>query len=210
VHAFCHALPNRWHQMSVMLSAASAVTWATKLLKFENEAALLAAAAQLSPEARAQAPLFLPYLSGERSPHNNPNAQGVLFGLTHSVDASALAYAVVEGVNFGLCDGWRTLATDQPVHALSVVGGGARSAWWSQELANTLGVSLVTQEGGATGGALGAARLAWLADGGTEADVCPSPPVAQRFEPVAQTEAAVSRYARFQALYQTLRSSFPA
>ena len=209
VHAFCHALPNRWHQMSVMLSAASAVSWATKLLRFDNEAALLAAAAQLSPNERAHAPLFLPYLSGERSPHNNPNAQGVLFGLTHSHDAAAMAYAVVEGVNFGLCDGWRTLATDQPIGALSVVGGGARSAWWSQELANTLGVPLVTQEGGATGGALGAARLAWLADGGVEADVCLSPPVAQRFEPVAQGAAEAARYGRFRALYLTLRTSFP-
>ena len=208
VHAFCHALPQRWHQMSVMLSAASAVSWATKLLRFDNEAALLQAASQLSPSERATAPLFLPYLSGERSPHNNPQAQGVLFGLTHSHNAAAIAYAVVEGVNFGLCDGWGTLATDQPIRELSVVGGGARSAWWSQELSNILGVPLVTQEGGATGGALGAARLAWLADGGTEANVCLSPPVAQRFEPVAHSLTEDRRYARFKALYTTLRSSF--
>ena len=208
VHAFCHALPQRWHQMSVMLSAASAVSWATKLLRFDNEAALLQAAAQLSPRERATAPLFLPYLSGERSPHNNPQAQGVLFGLTHAHHAAAIAYAVVEGVNFGLYDGWRTLATDQPVRTLSVVGGGARSAWWSQELASTLGVPLVTQEGGATGGALGAARLAWLADGGAEAHVCLSPPVAQRFEPTAPGAAETERYPRFKALYTSLRSSF--
>jgi xylulokinase len=192
--------------MSVMLSAASAVTWATRLLRFENEAALLAAAAQVTPQQRATAPLFLPYLSGERSPHNNPQAQGVLFGLTHAHDAAVVAYAVVEGVNFGLCDGWRTLSTDTPVRELSVVGGGARSAWWSQELANTLGVPLVSQEGGATGGALGAARLAWLADGGQETQVCLSPPVAQRFEPAPSQNT--TRYQRFQALYSLLRSGF--
>jgi xylulokinase len=208
VHAFCHALPQRWHQMSVMLSAASAVTWATRLLRFDNEAALLAAAAQVTPQQRTTAPLFLPYLSGERSPHNNPQAQGVLFGLTHAHDAAAMAYAVVEGVNFGLCDGWRTLSTDAPVRELSVVGGGARSAWWSQELANTLGVTLVNQEGGATGGALGAARLAWLADGGQETQVCLSPPVAQRFEPAPPSASTTTRYQRFQALYSLLRSGF--
>src|SRR5258706_2064017 len=83
VHAFCHALPKRWHQMSVMLSAASALRWATQLTGRESEASLLNAAEALSLSQRALAPLFLPYLAGERTPHNDPNAKGVLFGLTH-------------------------------------------------------------------------------------------------------------------------------
>ena len=208
VHAFCHALPQSWHQMAVMLSAASAVRWATQLLGFANEAALLEAAASLSPTARAQAPLFLPYLSGERSPHNNADAKGVLFGLSHSVDKAAVAYAVAEGVGFGLCDGWNTLSQAAPVSALSVVGGGGRSAWWVQLLADTMQVPMEVQAGAATGAALGAARLAWLADGGRVDEVCLRPPVERRFEPAPATEASANRYRRFGALYPALKSSF--
>ena len=210
VHAFCPALPDRWHQMAVMLSAASAVRWATHLLGFADEAAMLEAAASLTPAACARAPLFLPYLSGERSPHNDPQAQGVLFGLSHSHDKAAVAYAVAEGVGFGLCDGWRSLSADAPVRALSVVGGGGRSAWWVQQLANTLAVPMEVLEGAATGAALGAARLAWLADGGCINDVCLSPPVQRRFDPAPQPPEMAARYRRFGALYPALKSSFAA
>jgi xylulokinase len=211
LHAFCHAVPGRWHQMSVMLSAASAMSWAAHQLGFGDEATLLKAAASLDAAGRAAAPLFLPYLSGERSPHNHPEAQGVLFGLTHATTPAAIAYAVVEGIGFGLLDGWRTLALppEIPVASLSVVGGGARSAWWAQLLADTLNVPLTTHEAGEAGGALGAARLAWLADGGSEAEVCCVPPVAQTFTPDAASHAALGlRYPRFGALYAALRAEF--
>jgi xylulokinase len=211
MHAFCHALPRRWHQMSVMLSAAGAVGWATRMLGFEDEAALTNAAAGLDEQAREQAPIFLPYLSGERTPHNDPHAQGVLFGLTQAQDRAALAYAVVEGVSFGLLDGSHTLhvPADAPVRELSVVGGGARSAWWVQLLADGLRLPLTTHEAGETGGALGAARLAWLADGGELAQVCAVPPVARRFEPRAAAGALLAdRHARFRALYGTVKAQF--
>ena len=213
LHAFCHALPGRWHQMSVMLSAASAVTWATRVLGFADEAAMLRAAESLAPDARDRAPIFLPYLSGERSPHNHPEAQGVWFGLTHAHDAAALAYAVVEGVNLGLLDGYRTLAlpSDIPVQSLSLVGGGARSSWWAQQLADTLAVPLQLHEGGEAGGALGAARLAWLADGGAVSDVCRLPPVRQTLLPEPQAHARLmARYQRFTALYRAVRDQFQA
>ncbi|HJW12489.1 MAG TPA: xylulokinase, partial [Albitalea sp.] len=191
MHAFCHALPRRWHQMSVMLSAASALRWARELLGVPSEAALLARVAELTPAQRERAPLFLPYLSGERTPHNDPNAQGVLFGLTHEHGAAAIGYAVVEGVSFGLRDGWASLqAAPETVPALSLVGGGARSALWAQLLASALGVTLRQHEGAEAGGALGAARLAWLADGGDEQDVCRSPAVTREFTPDA-AEAAL-------------------
>jgi len=210
VHAFCHALPQQWHQMAVMLSAASAVAWATRTLGFANEGALLAAAASLGHAERAHAPLFLPYLSGERSPHNNPHAQAVLFGLGHQHGQAAIAYAVAEGVAFGLCDGWRTLSRATPVHALSAVGGGTRSAWWVQLLANVLRVPLEMLDGGATGAALGAARLGWLVDGGSVAEVCRRPAVVQVFHPEACDAELVQRYQRFGALYQALKGSFPS
>ena len=209
VHAFCHALPGRWHQMSVMLSAASAVSWAVRSFGFTDEAALMTAAATLVPEARARAPLFLPYLSGERSPHNDANAQGVLFGLTQAQGAAEVAYSVVEGVSFGLRDGLDTL--QRPAGDLALVGGGARSAWWAQLLADILEVPLALGEGGEAGGALGAARLAWLADGGTIDAVCQPPALRQRFVPNAgQAQAHQARHARFKALYRALKPHFSA
>ena len=208
LHAFCHAVPGRWHQMSVMLSAASAVSWATRTLGFADEAALLGAAESLSDAQRDSAPLFLPYLSGERSPHNDPLAQGALVGLTHSHDSAALAYAVVEGVSFGLLDGYRSFGalpgTANP--ALSLVGGGARSAFWAQLLSTLLDLPLLTHQGGEAGGALGAARLAWLADGGDPAAVCVAPPVARHFEPdAAARQRLAPRAERFRGLYPALR-----
>jgi xylulokinase len=210
LHAFCHALPNRWHQMSVMLSAAGAVSWATRTLGFDNEAALLAAAARLTPAERAAAPLFLPYLSGERTPHNQPLASGVWFGMTASHGREALAYAVAEGAGFGLRDGLQTLSNSEPpLCALSLVGGGARDAWWAQLLADTLGLTLHVHAGAETGAALGAARLAWLACGGAIDTVCTTPPVSRRFVPDAASHAAlVPRHARFQSLYAALLPQF--
>jgi len=207
VHAFCHALPGRWHQMSVMLSAASAVSWAVRSFGFTDESALMAEAATPRPEARARAPLFLPYLSGERSPHNNANAQGVLFGLTQAHGPADIAYAVVEGVSFGLRDGLDTL--QRPAGDLALVGGGARSPWWAQLLADILEVPLTLGEGGEAGGALGAARLAWLADGGAIGSVCVAPTVRRRFDPdVSSGPGHRARHARFRALYPAVRAAF--
>ena len=210
VHAFCHALPDTWHQMSVMLSAASALRWVTQLLGQPNEAALIAQVAALSPAQRARAPLFLPYLSGERTPHNNANAQGVFFGLTHEHDAAALGYAVLEGVGFGLLDGWQALqAGGGDAESLWLVGGGARSEWWAGLLASLLGRPLVNGVGSEAGGALGAARLAWLACGGQLAEVCRTPEVARVAAPDAALAAELQpRHERFQRLYAALRSEF--
>lgn len=207
LHAFCHALPGRWHVMSVMLSAASALTWATRNLGFADEAALLAAAATLNTGAQQQAPLFLPYLSGERSPHNNPLATGAWVGLRAEHGREHLAYAVAEGVGFGLLDGLLTIpASDPPLKTLSLVGGGSRSAWWAQLLADTFGLELTVHQDSESGGAMGAARLAWLATGGELDTVCTTPPVRQRFVPDAARGAALrARHQRFRALYPALQ-----
>jgi xylulokinase len=209
MHAFCHALPGTWHQMSVMLSAANGLAWVKRLLGAESEAALLAQAAQLTAEQRERAPIFLPYLNGERTPHNNPHAQGVFFGLTNEHGVATLAWSVIEGVSFGLLDGWMSLGeTPGEVHSLSLVGGGARSALWAQLLADVIGVPMLTREGGEAGGALGAARLAWLADGGTIEQVCLAPPVAHRFEVGDASKALAHRSERYRQLYRTLAPEF--
>ena len=211
MHAFCHALPGTWHQMSVMLSAANGLSWVTRLVGAASEGALLEQVARLSPEQRERAPLFLPYLNGERTPHNNPHAQGSFFGLTNEHDAAALGWSVIEGVTFGLLDGWHALGV-QPgeVAGLTLVGGGARSSLWAQLLADAIGVPMVTRRGGEAGGALGAARLAWLADGGTLDEVCPAPEIAATFQPdPAETARLAARHARFRALYRAVEGLFP-
>ena len=210
VHAFAHALPGTWHQMSVMLSAASALRWARELLGLPSEAALMDQVATLGPERRAAAPLFLPYLAGERSPHNNPLAQGVLFGLTAAHGPADIGHAVMEGISYGLRDGWDSLGrAPGEVASLSLVGGGARSPLWAQWLASTLGVPLTTHEGGEAGGALGAARLAWLACGGTVAQVCTVPPVSATYQPdLVQAALVAQRLPRWRRLYRAVAGEF--
>ena len=213
VHAFCHALPHAWHQMSVMLSAASALRWVAQLTDRRDEAELLAEIEALDERSLDQAPLFLPYLAGERTPHNDAQAQGVLFGLTQEHGAAALGYAVIEGVSFGLLDGWHTLddATRSLARSLDLVGGGARSAYWGRLLATLLDRPLTKRDGGEAGGALGAARLAWLADGGALDVVCAKQEVIESFQPQPERRAALmARHARFRALYPLLKDSFRA
>ncbi len=212
VHAFCHALPARWHQMSVMLAAASALDWAARMTGSADVASLVARAATLSPVQRSRAPIFLPYLSGERTPHNDPRAQGVLFGLTHEHDAAALGWAVLEGVAFGLLDGLCSFALPAGAlpQRLALVGGGARSALWGDLLAATLGIELEVSAGNEAGGALGAARLGWLAAGGTLAEVCragAAPARVHRPDALAVPEGA-ERHARSAALYAALAPGF--
>jgi xylulokinase len=211
VHAFCHALPDSWHQMSVMLSASSAIDWAMRSFGFTDVPGFFGAAAALDSAARARAPLFLPYLSGERSPHNDAHAKGVLFGLTQVHSRADMAYAVAEGVGHALRDGLATLTRSDAAAPLALVGGGARSAWWSQLLADILQTPLALGAGGEAGGALGAARLGWLSDGGSIADVCVRPEERVRFTPDADAATLHGpRFARFQAIYQALRPIFPA
>lgn len=203
VHAFCHALPGRWHQMSVMLTAASALSWLCQITGCD-EPQLLADAQALSPEELRLAPIFLPYLSGERTPHNDPLASGAFYGLTHSSQRGALTYAVLEGVTFGLADGLAVMQqAGSQIEQFSLIGGGARSPWWAQLIADVLQLPVVTHQDGAAGGALGAARLGWLALGGDEARVCSKPAISQRFVARAErTALLIPRLAQWRGYYQ--------
>jgi xylulokinase len=206
VHAFCHTLPQRWHQMTVMLSAASALSWLTGVLRHDDASDLMAGLEAGEPFDLRRAPLFLPYLSGERTPHNDVHVRGVLFGLDAAHGPLELAHAVVEGVAFGMRQGLAALReAGSDVRTLGLVGGGARSAYWAQLHADVLGVEIQTLDGGAAGGALGAARLAALACGADEADVCRSPDVLARCAPRAERAALLDeRFHRFAALYPRL------
>lgn len=210
VHAFAHALPGRWHQMSVMLCAASAFGWVTQLTGSADEADLAQRVDQLDLARRAGAPIFLPYLSGERTPHNNPQASGVFIGLRGEHTAADLGYAVMEGVSFGLLDGLHAMGQTGPCATpLALVGGGARSDAWAQLLASGLGCPLHRPQGAHAAAALGAARLAWLADGGTEDEVCQPLALEKSFEPdSALSQLLAERYPRYRALYPALQHLF--
>lgn len=210
VHSFCHALPNTWHLMSVMLSAAACLDFTTTLTRYANVAALLDAAQ--SEDITARTPLFLPYLNGERTPHNDPQASGVFFGLHGGSRADDLARATLEGVGLGLLDGMDALeATGVRPDDITVIGGGSRSAYWVQMLADISGRTLTRRSGGDIGPALGAARLARLAiEQAPLAEVCPVPSILSVHQPNAARHAFYSeqRRPRFRALYTQLRPIF--
>lgn len=127
--------------MSVMLSAASCLDWAAKLTGLSNVPALIAAAQQADES--AEPVWFLPYLSGERTPHNNPQAKGVFFGLTHQHGPNELARAVLEGVGYALADGMDVVhACGIKPQSVTLIGGGARSEYWRQMLADISGQQL--------------------------------------------------------------------
>jgi len=162
VHSFCHALPGKWHLMSVMLSAASCLDWAAKLTGLGSVPALINAAQ--GADENAGTLWFLPYLSGERTPHNNPQAKGVFFGLTHQHGPAELAQAVLEGVGYALADGMDVVhGCGLKPSSITLIGGGARSPYWRQMLADICGHRLDYRTGGDVGPALGAARLAQIA-----------------------------------------------
>ncbi|KVC27369.1 xylulokinase [Burkholderia pseudomultivorans] len=212
VHSFCHALPHTWHLMSVMLNAAGCVDFTAQLAGYDGVAALLADA---ETNAHADRPWFLPYLSGERTPHNDVNAKGVFYGLTPDTQRADLANATLEGVGFALLDGIDALhAAGLAPESITVIGGGSRSAYWTQMLADLSGRALTLRAGGEVGPALGAARLAHLAlepDASLDA-VCPQPPVAAVREPDMARHAWYRDVRRptFRALYRALEPVFAA
>lgn len=207
VHSFCHALPGRWHLMSVMLSAASCLDWAAKLTGLGSVPALLAAA-QAADE-NTDPVWFLPYLSGERTPHNNPQAKGVFFGLTHQHGPAELARAVLEGVGYALADGMDVVhSCGVKPDSVTLIGGGARSAYWRQMLADISGQQLDFRTGGDVGPALGAARLAQLGvhQGAAFSDLLPQLPLEQAHLPDAQRFARYApRRETFRQIYQQLK-----
>ena len=214
LHAFCHAVPGRWHLMGVMLSAAGSLRWFRDTLapgvSFDD---LLAPAAEVAPGSDGLR--FLPYLTGERTPHPDPLARGAFVGLTVRHTRAHLARAVLEGIAFGLRDGFELMreAGLPTPDEVRVSGGGAQSPLWRQILADVLGADLVTvntTEGAAFGAALlaGVGAGAWAdVDAATDATVRVTGHTSPRPEAVARYEAA---YASYRALYPALQPTFAA
>ena len=207
VHVFCHAAPETWHAMGVMLSAAGSLQWFRDRLApdvpFET---LLAEAAAWEPGAEGL--IFLPYLQGERTPHSDPDARGAFVGLQTRHDRGAFTRAVLEGVAFGLRDSLdllESLGAAPPVGRIS--GGGSRGSLWLQIVASVLGIPLETTDAD-EGSAFGAALLGGVA-GGVFADVAEAVEACVRPRAAVEPDPAwVERYdelhGRYQALYPAL------
>ena len=214
VHAFCHCLPDRWHQMSVSLSAANSLAWLARTVEREVSELL----ARLDASGKTETPvLFLPYLSGERTPHNDPRAVGQFHGLSNATDLNDLTLAVLEGVAYSCADGLDALrAAGSAPRELTLIGGGARSRFWRQLLADALNLPLVYRIGGEGGPALGAARLALIGALGGEVEtairqVCTQPPQQEDHPPrpdrAAYHQAKLARYRQLYALTQPLHAA---
>ena len=181
VHTFCHALPNTWHQMGVILAATDAMNWFGQVLnssaqEMTNDLGLLKAPSKT---------LFLPYLGGERTPHNDAQIRASFINLDHNADRQAMIRAVIEGVAFAFRDCFDALSsTGTKINQLVAVGGGAKSEYWVQAIATALGLPISIPVAGDYGGAFGAARLGMIAYGINRYDVAISPKIKHIIEPV--------------------------
>ncbi|MCO5731808.1 xylulokinase [Rhizobium sp. SSA_523] len=205
VHAFCHALPQTWHQMGVILSATDALNWHAKVTG--------RSAGELSAEVGdvLHAPTgvtFLPYLSGERTPHNDATIRGAFIGLGHETDRAALTQAVMEGVSFAIRDSLEALkSAGTAMQRVTAIGGGSRSRYWLASIATALDMPVDIPADGDFGAAFGAARLGLIAATGAEPlSVCTAPKTAETVEPVASLRQAYdTAYHRYRALYPAIR-----
>jgi xylulokinase len=205
VHTFCHALPNAWHQMGVILSATDSLNWLS-VISGKGAAELTE---QLGTALRKPTGVtFLPYLSGERTPHNDAAIRGSFTGLAHESDLAALTQAVLEGVAFAFRDSLEALrAAGTELTRVTAVGGGSRSHYWLKAIATALQIPVDIPADGDFGAAFGAARLGLIA--AEKADplaVCTAPTTVSVIEPSdTLTGAYADAYQRYRALYPAIR-----
>lgn len=210
VHGYCHALPNRWYAMGAILSGASSLRWIAGLLSQPDEQTLLARIAEEVPADRpigVSAPVFLPYLSGERTPHNDPLVRGAFLNLGYDTSVGLLGYAVLEGVGFALRDALRSVeSTGAVVACCSLVGGGARSVYWAQLLADILGCELRIHSGSELSASIGAAKLAFVAHGLPGEILRSGLTLKAAFTPRSTHQSALEeRYERFRRLFPAVQ-----
>jgi xylulokinase len=213
LHAFCHAVPDRWHFMGVMLSAAGSLQWYRDTLAPDTPFDTLVGEAEGVPPG-SEGLFFLPYLTGERTPYPDPLARAAWVGLTVRHSRAHMTRAVLEGVAFGIKDSFTLIqqAGLGEIKQVRISGGGAKSPLWRQIMADVLGVELVTvntTEGAAYGAALLAAVGAGLYP--TVQDACDQTiKITGRTEPTAETAPYQEYYPHYRALYPALADEFKA
>ncbi|MCG3156627.1 MAG: Xylulose kinase [bacterium] len=212
LHAFCHAVPGKWHLMGVMLSAGGSFRWYRDALAAkESYDALMQGVATVA--AGSEGLLFLPYLTGERTPHPDPHARGAFIGLNIRHAQPHLARAVIEGVTFGLRDSLELMrGLGVPTQQVRASGGGAKSAIWRQILADVFNAEIVTVNS-TEGAAHGAALLAGVGAGiypSVEAAADQAIRITGTHQPTPEVNVYAKYYARYQALYPALKTEFAA
>ncbi len=207
VHAFCHAIPDTWHQMGVILSATDSLNW---LAGITGQSAVELSNAVEQAYSGPTHEIFLPYLSGERTPHNNANARGSFVGLSHLSTPVSMAQAVMEGVAFAFKDSQiALLQAGTEIKQLLGVGGGSNSKLWLKMIATNLDTPIQVPEAGDFGGAFGAARLGMCAAlGASPQEVCILPKIKQSIQPDPKLAPAYGeQYERFRALYPAIQKA---
>ncbi|WP_417272113.1 xylulokinase [Celeribacter halophilus] len=204
VHTFCHALPETWHQMGVILAATDALNWYGRFVG-QEAAQLTSALGAVEAPGKTQ---FLPYLGGERTPLNDAGIRGAFTGLEHVTDTAAGTRAVLEGVSFAIKDCAQALAaTGTKIERLLAVGGGSRSQYWCEAIATALGVPVDLPVAGDFGGAFGAARLGMMAATGGGAEIASAPEIKTTIAPnTALTMAFEDGFARFKAAQTAIKT----
>jgi xylulokinase len=209
LHVYCHAIPGRWFQMAAMLNGAVCLSWMARQFNEPDIEALLERTRQDAPQPSGL--MFLPYLSGERTPHNDPEARGAFVGLSQETTPAFMVRAVLEGVAFSCVDARDCLsAAGTSLQALSVIGGGSQSTFWMTIVASALNMPLTRYQGGEKGPAFGAARLARIAvTNESVKDVCSKPPIRDVIAPDPVLAAHYARsMPRFRDLYVRLKGAF--
>ncbi|WP_075291215.1 xylulokinase [Pararhizobium arenae] len=208
VHAFCHALPGTWHQMGVILSATDALNWHAGVTG--KSAADLTG--ELGDTLKAPTSVaFLPYLSGERTPHNDAAIRGVFAGLGHESSRVVLTQAVLEGVSFAIRDSLEALkSAGTTLSRVTAIGGGSRSRYWLRSIATALNLPVDVPADGDFGAAFGAARLGLVAATGRDPiSVFTPPATAETVEPdAALRDAYETAYQRYRRLYPAIRDAY--
>lgn len=203
VHTFCHAIPDHWYQMGVMLAATDSLNWLARVTDKTPAELTEALGTALTPPGALH---FLPYLSGERTPHNDAAIRGSFIGISAQTSRDDLTKAVLEGVAFGLKDSFEALvASGANIDSLIAIGGGARSDYWLKLIATVLNTPLHIPEQGEFGAALGAARLGLVASTGKAPSDVMTPPKIKR---VIQPEQSLIK--DFDVAYQGFRKAYPA
>lgn len=205
LHTFCHAVPARWYQMGVMLSATDSLNWLSSITGARPAELTSGVGETLRAPGRER---FLPYLSGERTPHNDAAIRGSFTGLGTDTTRDDMTRAVLEGVAYGLRDSYDALVgTGARIDRLMAIGGGTRSRYWLQLIATVLGVPLDLPQDGEFGAALGAARLGRVAATGEAPETVMTPPaIGARIEPETALLAAFAEgHAAFRASYPAIR-----
>lgn len=209
VHTFCHALPNTWHKMGVILSATAALSWFSRLVGCASAALTEELGEILKPPGSV---CFLPYFSGERTPHNDAFVRGVFAGLSHATGRAEMVRAILEGVAFALRDNLEALrAAGTDPETILAVGGGVRSGYWLKAIANALGMPVLLPSEGELGAAFGAARLGLIAATGADPlSVCRAPRIERSFEPETDlADVFEEGYQRFRSLYSAVSEAWP-